>query len=117
MELVIGGAFQGKLTWALAHYGLTMEDVCDLAAGDPVPGKRCYWHLEALTRRGGDMERYLPLLENAVVITREVGGGIVPMDGAEREWREVHGTFVQQQLARRAHHVTRILCGLPEVLK
>lgn len=116
MELVIGGAFQGKLTWALAHYGLTMEDVCDLAAGDPVPGKRCYWHLEALTRRGGDMERFLPLLENAVVITREVGGGIVPMDGAEREWREVHGTFVQQ-LARRAHHVTRILCGLPEVLK
>lgn len=62
------------------------------------------------------MERYLPLLENAVVITREVGGGIVPMDGAEREWREVHGTFVQQ-LAHRAHHVTRILCGLPEVLK
>ena len=38
MELVIGGAFQGKLTWALRHYGLTMADVCDLAAGDPVPG-------------------------------------------------------------------------------
>ena len=51
MELVIGGAFQGKLTWALQHYGLTMADVCDLAAGDPVPGKKCYWHLEALTRR------------------------------------------------------------------
>ena len=33
MELVIGGAFQGKLTWALRHYGLTMADVCDLAAG------------------------------------------------------------------------------------
>ena len=33
MELVIGGAFQGKLTWALAHYGLTMEDVCDLPEG------------------------------------------------------------------------------------
>ena len=48
MELVIGGAFQGKLTWALRHYGLTMADVCDLAAGDPVPGKKCYWHLEAL---------------------------------------------------------------------
>ena len=45
MELVIGGAFQGKLTWALRHYGLTMADVCDLAEGDPVPGKKCYWHL------------------------------------------------------------------------
>ena len=78
MELVIGGAFQGKLTWALRHYGLTMADVCDLAAGDPVPGKKCYWHLEALTRRCDNAEQYLPLFENAVVITREVGGGIVP---------------------------------------
>ena len=116
MELVIGGAFQGKLTWALAHYGLTMEDVCDLAAGDPVPGKRCYYHLEALTRRCGDPERYLPLLENAVVITREVNGGIVPMDGQERAWRERHGVLVQR-LAREAEHVTRVLCGLTEVLK
>lgn len=74
MELVIGGAFQGKLTWALRHYGLTMADVCDLAAGDPVPGKKCYWHLETLTRRCDNAEQYLPLFENAVVITREVGG-------------------------------------------
>ena len=71
MELVIGGAFQGKLTWALRHYGLTMADVCDLAAGDPVPGKRCYCHLEALTRRCGDAARYLPLFADAVVVTRQ----------------------------------------------
>ena len=87
MELVIGGAFQGKLTWALAHYGLTMEDVCDLAAGDPVPGKRCYYHLEALTRRCGDPERYLPLLENAVVITREAA--------ASCPWTERSGNGVR----------------------
>ena len=116
MELVIGGAFQGKLTWALAHYGLTMADVCDLAVGDPVPGKRCYCHLEALTRRCGDAARYLPLFADAVVVTREVGGGIVPMDGEERAWREAHGTLVQQ-LAREAKHVTRVLCGLTEELK
>lgn len=30
------------------------------------------------------MERYLPLFENAVVVCREVSGGIVPMDGEER---------------------------------
>lgn len=116
MDLVIGGAFQGKLTWALAHYGLTMEDVCDLAVEEPVPGKKCYWHLEALSRRDADAARYLPLFENAVVITREVGGGIVPMDSHERMWREVHGTLVQR-LAGEARHVTGILCGLTEVLK
>ena len=68
MELVIGGAFQGKLTWALAHYGLTMDDVCDLAVSEPRAGAKCYCHLEALSRREADMERYLPLFENVDVI-------------------------------------------------
>ena len=115
MELIIGGAFQGKLTWAAETYGLKPEDVCDLALGAPVPGKRCYWHLEALSRRE-DPTPYLPLFRGAVVITREVNGGIVPMDGQERAWRERHGLWVQQ-LAREADHVTRVLCGLTEVLK
>ena len=50
----------------------------------PSPGKGATVHLEALTRRCGDAARYLPLFADAVVVTREVGGGIVPMDGAER---------------------------------
>ena len=108
MELIIGGAFQGKLEYAVKRYGLTDEDVCDLALGVPVPGKRCYRHLEALSRRE-DVTPYLPLFRDAVVITREVNGGIVPMDGQERAWRERHGVLVQ--------HVTRVLCGLTEVLK
>ena len=45
-----------------------------------------------------------------------LGGGIVPMDGGERAWRERHGTLMQE-LARRADHVTRVFCGLTEVLK
>lgn len=63
MELVIGGAFQGKLAYALETYGLTESDVCDLAVCDPAPGYRCYRHLEALSRREPDAERYLPLFE------------------------------------------------------
>lgn len=116
MKLVIGGAFQGKLTWALRHYGLTMEDVCDLAVVPPEAGKKCYCHLEALSRREADMAPYLPLFQDAVVICREVSSGIVPMDGQERAWRERHGVLVQR-LAREAEHVTRVLCGLTEVLK
>ncbi len=115
MELIIGGAFQGKLAYAMKRYGLTEADVCDLALGEVVPGKRCYRHLEALSRRE-DAAAYLPLFRDAVVITREVNGGIVPMDGQERSWREKHGVLVQQ-LAREADHVTRVLCGLTEVLK
>ena len=116
MELVIGGAFQGKLTYALEKYSLTAADVCDLAHGDPLPGYRCYRHLEALSRRNVDITPFLPLLQDAVIIARQVNGGIVPMDGQERAWRERHGVLVQR-LAREAEHVTRVLCGLTEVLK
>ena len=115
MILIIGGAFQGKLAYALKAYNLTENDVCDLAISDPVPGCKCYLHLEALSRRE-DVTPYLPLFRDAVVITREVNGGIVPMDGQERAWRERHGVLVQR-LAREAEHVTRVLCGLTEVLK
>ena len=31
MILIIGGAFQGKLAYALKAYNLTENDVCDLA--------------------------------------------------------------------------------------
>ena len=116
MILIIGGAFQGKCTYAVNKYGLQENDICDLSVSEPIPGKKCYLHLESLTRRDDNPERYLPLFENAIVISREVGGGIVPIDGEQRAWREVHGTFLQT-LARRADHVTRILCGLEEALK
>ena len=32
MDLIIGGAYQGKLTLAAQEYGLTPVDICDLAA-------------------------------------------------------------------------------------
>lgn len=116
MKLIIGGAYQGKLTWAVETFRLAPEDLWDLAQGDPVPGKKCYYHLEALTRRCKDWERYLPLFADAVVIGREIGSGVVPLDPVDRAWRERHGTALRC-LAREADQVTRIFCGLPEVLK
>ena len=60
--------------------------------------------------------KHLPLFENAVVVCREVSGGIVPMDGEERAWRERHGRLLRQ-LAESAGHVYRVFCGLTEELK
>ena len=117
MDLIIGGAYQGKLTLAAREYGLTPGDICDLAAGEPVPGARCYIHLEELTRWQEDTEPYLPLLAAAeVVIAREISSGVVPMDAGERAWRERHGRLLRQ-LAQQAGSVRRVFCGLTEVLK
>ena len=115
MDLIIGGAYQGKLTLAAREYGLTPGDICDLAAGEPALGARCYIHLEELTRRQEDTESYLPLLPAAgVVIARETG--VVPMDAGERAWRERHGRLLRR-LAQQAGSVRRVFCGLTEVLK
>ena len=101
MILILGGAWQGKLTWAASH-GM-VGPVFDLKDGWPEAPVRCCRHLEALTR-------------DAFVISREIGSGVVPLDAAERRWREVHGA-VLQGLAARAEHVSRIFCGLEERLK
>ena len=106
MDLVIGGAFQGKLSWAAREYDLKPEELCDLAAEEPRAGARCCFHLEELTQ----------LLAADVVVSREVGSGVVPMDAGERDWRERHGVLLQE-LARRAVHVRRVFCGLTEELK
>ena len=73
-------------------------------------------HLEALTRQEAP-EAALPLLLAAeVVISREIGSGVVPIDAGERAWRERHGRLLRQ-LAEQAGHVYRIFCGLTEELK
>lgn len=125
MELILGGAYQGKLTWAAEKYALSPEDTWDLAQGLPEKEMRCVYHLEALTwaeaQQGGSSEsvlkKLLPRLSaDGIVIAREVGSGVVPMDPVERLWRELHGGAVKA-LAAKSDRVMRIFCGLPEVLK
>jgi len=111
MILIIGGAWQGKLSWAIKEYGLQPEEIWDLEQGYRA-GYRCYTHLEALTRRG----ETAPFSQDAIIIAREIGSGVVPLDAADRLWRERHGALVQS-LAAQAQRVVRMVCGLPEELK
>ena len=119
MILILGGAWQGKLTWAASH-GM-VGPVFDLKDGWPEAPVRCCRHLEALTRAASDpgepappaLPRLLPL---GAAAWEACGSGVVPLDAAERRWREVHGA-VLQGLAARAEHVSRIFCGLEERLK
>lgn len=125
MDLIIGGAYQGKLTWAAQHYDLKADDLYDLEKGLPGKKARCLYHLEALTWQAAKsgkspeelLAEFLPCLaEDGVVIAREIGSGVVPMDPVERLWRELHGSVVKA-LALRAGRVSRIFCGLEERLK
>lgn len=120
MDLVIGGAYQGKLTCVKKKYGFKKGEVFDLANGFPDREYKCYTHLEALTRDETDphelIRLLMPYIKNSVVISREIGCGIVPMDPDERVMRERHGIALSL-LAKEAEHVTRVFCGIEERLK
>lgn len=51
-----------------------------------------------------------------VVISCEIGNGIVPLDATERALREQVGRTLNV-LAARADSVVRMVCGIPVVLK
>lgn len=131
MYLVIGGSYQGKLDWALREFALAREQVADGAALDwqgglaaVVSGAAVLDDLEVLLARMQQaglaqqeiMAQVAGLPEDMVVICDEVGGGLVPLDAAGREYREIVGR-VCCELAARARGVVRIYCGLPQVLK
>jgi len=51
-----------------------------------------------------------------VLVTNEVGGGIVPMSALARRYRDASG-LMNQRLGARAGHVVLVTCGLPLALK
>lgn len=125
MELVIGGAYQGKTDWAKAQYGLSEADIsiCENGAEADLRAP-CVTHLErfALTCLRAGIEPAEALLEckaqwqHHVLICDDINCGVVPMDAETRAWREACGRMLNR-LAKEADSVYRIFCGLPLQLK
>lgn len=119
MNLIIGGVYQGKLTYAMETFGVKPEEVFRCTA-EPVlePSKRCVYGFEqyllACLRAGKEPETDFP--PDAVVICQDLFCGVVPTDPEERQWRELAGRTLTR-LAAQADSVTRIFCGLPQRLK
>jgi len=124
MDLIIGGAYQGKLDWAKAQYHLSDDDVFSCADGDVDFSRRCINKLEEYTlscvRRGVDpvayFEEHAPEWEDSVLICQDISCGVVPMTAELRLWRNETGRLCQY-LARHARRVSRIFCGLEQRLK
>ena len=116
MILLIGGAGQGKLAYALERTGCAPADVArDPASArtKPILDGLADW-VRAHPGEGlGDLLEANP---GVVILCDEVGCGVVPVDPAERVWREEVGRLCCD-LARKAERVERIFCGLSMVLK
>ena len=99
MIFITGPLYSGKRTFAQNFPGTRIAEVQQLAA------------------QAKDMEALADKLSAYdLVIATEVGGGVVPVDPAERAAREAAGRLACL-LAARADCVVQLFCGIPTVLK
>ena len=107
MIFVTGPMFAGKREYIRNALGLSQD----------VFAAQAVWDVERLAAQAADLEALADeLAVHEIVIASETGGGIVPIDPAEREAREAAGRL-SCLLAQQAETVVRVVCGLPQVLK
>ena len=126
MKLIFGGAYQGKLDYALERFGLTEEDVfrcSDDDAKSPRGAKIIYeidkWIL-ALVKADADADeaarRFIAENGGAIVICNDISCGVVPADPDLRKWREAVGRALAE-MARSSDEVVRLFCGIATRVK
>lgn len=126
MIFVTGGCFQGKQQWVLQNCQVQPFRVADgaVCSMEAIKSAGVLDHFHLLVRRwmqagkipADETEKILSDNRDIVIITDEIGSGIVPLDVKEREWREVHGRICCQ-LAGRADAVFRVIAGIGQKIK
>ena len=112
--LITGGAFQGKREFAKNEFPQypVLSDIHLLIK-------------EELSKdmEEADVEREIfsklneaAVEDNIVVISDDIGYGIVPLDPFERKWREVTGRIISD-IAKEAASFFRVTAGIGERLK
>ena len=106
MIFVTGPRYAGKKEYIRNALGLSEAELAE----------RAVWDVQELAA-GADLETLAAALAvHEIVIATEIGGGLVPIDAAERERREAAGRLACL-LAARAETVVRVCCGLPQILR
>ena len=120
MVLIIGGAYQGKLDFVKAQFGISEADIHNCGAGEIDFSKRCIYAIEEFTFAHRDPIGYFKAnkeqWKDSILICRDIFCGVVPMGEENRVWRQNTGRLCQY-LAVEAAQVSRIFCGLEQRLK
>lgn len=117
MYFIIGGRCSGKRDYVRKNFGLEPKSALE---GD-FQGAVYDFHLyiRRLMENGGNVEACVNKILDSdirVIISDEIGCGIVPADKFERRYRDRVGQ-VHQLLAERAEGVVRVVCGIGVRLK
>lgn len=124
MDLIIGGAWQGKTSFAMDKYGFREDDIFTCTEAFIDFSYPCIRHLEdfvlSCIREKCDpvafLEENWAHWQETVFLCADLSSGIVPMEAENRLWRNETGRLCQY-LSRNAACVSRIFCGLEQKLK
>ena len=124
MVFIIGGAYQGKLTYAKAAFHLSSEDIFTCNGTEIDFRKRCIRSIEEFTyacvQAKVDAVKYFAAhreeWESSILICRDIFCGVVPLGADNRAWRQETGRLCRY-LSAEAKQVSRIFCGLEQRLK
>lgn len=126
MELIFGGACQGRLDYTKTKYNLSDDDVffCSSDRAEIDLTKPVIYCLEkfllACIRAGrepaAELEQIYEAMADKIIICTDISQGIVPVDAELRRWREETGRAMVK-IAADAQTVTRVFAGLPLTLK
>ena len=119
MRMIIGGAFQGKMEYAQKEYpGIRWVDGAACSEEELLQCEGVY-HFHLYIRKSMEKFEEMRLFadriirENPqiVIITDEIGYGLVPIDAFERRYREETGRICTR-LAAFSERVDRVVCGI-----
>ena len=135
MIFVIGGEHQGKLDYALNLTEFNNEDVIDcldldigkLKIDEILNNKKpVIYNFNILIREllklydDETVKEKIGIMfeqsKKAVIISNEIGYGIVPIDKFERRYREVTGRICCD-VAKKSKEVHRVICGIGTIIK
>lgn len=124
MKMIIGGAFQGKAALAEKRYpGLNWvngeeTDWEALKSAEGILNFHAFIRKEMQKEKDVSelAEQLIRCNPDVILVSDEVGYGVVPIDVFDRAYREAVGRICTK-LAAYSSEVTRVVCGIGMVIK
>lgn len=126
MIFVIGGSFNNKLEFVLEKFNLSLDDVYESNGLKNYRGERIInnFHeiVKELSLNGKTLEEIIEIVDDLlekkdlIIISDEIGYGIVPIKKEDRLFRELNGR-VSCYIAKKAEQVFRVMYGIGNSIK
>jgi len=125
MVLIFGGAYQGKLEYAIENYKIREDEIFYCGNNKEIDfSKKVIYGIEKLTlnllKDESDPLEYInkniDKIKDKIIICTDISCGVVPTDPLLRQWREAVGRCMAL-LSHKAERVIRVFCGIGTILK